>query len=284
LSVALIQPNVSLQEKWNGSNNDNINTLLSLSKPYIDKSTDLIIWPESALQIDILRSNSIYINKIQSILTDSTTILSGMPHIEYINNKKYIYNSIISINKNSIGEIYNKIQLVPMAEYVPWSNVVPLMADLNLGQSNFSQGDKIVLYNKNEISYGGVICFESTFPWIFNNFVQKGAEFMVVVTNDGWYETAPEPQQHAKQSIYRAIESRRTILRCANTGISMIINPRGNIEHQLELNTSGTIESMVYPEKRITFYTQYGHKFPEIIGYVILLLMIGLFIKDKSEK
>ena len=106
------------------------------------------------------------------------------------------------------------------------------------------------MFEKGGIQFGAVVCFESTFPSIFREFAVKGAEFMVVVTNDGWYETPPEPQQHAAQSIFRAIETRKPILRCANTGISMVIDPTGNIRKKLELNSEGIIETNVYPKKR----------------------------------
>ena len=95
--------------------------------------------------------------------------------------------------------------------------------------------------------------FESIFPYLSRKFVADGANFLVYAVNDGWYESAPEPQQHASRAVYRAIETRRPIVRCANTGISMIIDQLGNITHQMDLNKKGTIIEKINPSSRMTF-------------------------------
>ena len=96
---------------------------------------------------------------------------------------------------------------------------------------------------------------------------------MIIVTNDGWYESAPEPQQHAKQAIFRAIETRKPIVRCANTGISMIVDQLGNINHQMELNKKGNILSTINPSDEITFYVKYGDIFIYFMMFVVVLFM-----------
>ena len=125
-----------------------------------------------------------------------------------------------------------------------------------------------------------MICIESIFPNPTREFVKNGAEFIVYIVNDGWYTKAPEPQQHAKRCIYRAIENRRSVIRCANTGISMVIDPYGNIIHQSELNNSDVINANVTISDRKTFYTKYGNLF-SILNLFILILM-GLFITFKK--
>ena len=95
---------------------------------------------------------------------------------------------------------------------------------------------------------------------------------MVVVTN-GWYETAPEPQQHAKQAVYRAIENRKPIIRCANTGISMVINARGDIVEKLELNKSGVISASIIPNTK-TLYNKYEDNFIQLLGLILLIFIL----------
>ena len=146
----------------------------------------------------------------------------------------------------------------------------------------FSIGKENKIFDYNETKFGSVVCYESTFPWLVNEFVKQGAEFMIIVTNDGWYETAPEPQQHAKQSIYRAIENRKPIIRCANTGISMIIDQVGNIKQSLELNKTGSIRASIIPNKKITFYLKYGDYLIQSIGVLLLIsLLIPIYKKDE---
>ncbi len=283
ISVAIVQPNIPLEQKWYGNVNDNLNQLLKLSQPSMSRSVDIIIWPESAIHTYLLQSGKRFLNRIRAVLDDNTTVLTGIPYSEFEDKNRKIYNSITAINKFDIENVYHKMQLVPMAEYVPWSNTISLLGELNLGQGNFSQGDEYVMFEKNGIQYGAVVCFESTFPSIFRKFANDGAEFMVVVTNDGWYETPPEPQQHAGQSIFRAIETRKPILRCANTGISMVVEPSGNIRKKLVLNSGGVIETDINPVKRVTFYTKYGDKFAQLAGLISLCFLILSVLKQRNE-
>ncbi len=283
LSIASIQPNVKLKQKWQGSIQDNLNHLLNLSQSAIDRDINLIIWPESALPVYLLQSGKQYLKRIKESLGNHSTLITGIPYADFSNNNKNIYNSAVSINNKGVQDIYHKMQLVPMAEYVPWSKTISILGNFNLGQGNFSKGNNIVMFKKNKIQFGTVICFESTFPWIFRDYAQQGAELMIIVTNDGWYETPPEPQQHAKQSIYRAIETRRPIIRCANTGISMVIDQSGNILKELGLNEKGVIEATIFPEKRMTFYTKYGDKFSQFTGFITLLYVVLAILKRKNE-
>ena len=126
-----------------------------------------------------------------------------------------------------------------------------------------------------------MICFESTLPSLSTQFVRNGAEVIVDLVNDGWYERPPEPQQHAKQSIFRAIENRRPVLRCANTGISMIIDKLGNIQKETSLNTQDVINASIVPNNRITFYTRYGDLLAQLS--VICNLFFMLIIPIKNE-
>jgi len=104
---------------------------------------------------------------------------------------------------------------------------------------------------------------------------------LVYVVNDGWYETPPEPQQHAKQAVYRAIENRRPVLRCTNTGISMVVNPSGNIVKQLPLNQTGVINAAIMPSNGVTFYTKYGDIFAQISAVISMFFILGVLLRKK---
>jgi len=283
LEVAIVQPNVPLSEKWEDHLiSDHIDHLIQLSQPAIQDKVDLVVWPETAPPIYLLKTGKHYLRKIQSALRGSdTVILTGIPHYEQKNREIESYNSVIMFNSTEILGLYNKIQLVPMAEYVPLSDIFPSLKDLNFGQANFTQGQTCTTFPVGQWMVGSVICFESTIPQLVRRFIRAGAGVMTIVTNDGWYESAPEPQQHAKQAIFRAIESRKPILRCANTGISMIIEPSGNIRTSSRLNEEIVLRSHIQPNHTISFYTRWGDLFAQI--NLVVLAGISLFLAGRKN-
>ena len=191
-----------------------------------------------------------------------------------IEDNKNRFNSSVLMDDKGLVETYDKQQLVPIVEYIPFSQ------KYDLGLAPFSKGSRDVIFDINGFNFISLVCFESTFPEINRKHVNssKGVDALVYVVNDGWYETPPEPQQHAKQSIYRAIEFRRPVVRCANTGISQVIDKRGNITNRLELNTTGAIAASIVPASKITFYAKYGDIF-SIINVLFLFILLALYFK-----
>ena len=169
-----------------------------------------------------------------------------------------------------------------MAEYIPLSEYFPFLKKFTLGVlGNCTRGKDYTLFEIKETKIAPMVCIESTFPSLNREFVKQGAEVLVYVVNDGWYEHPPEPQQHARQAIYRAVENRRPVIRCTNTGISMIIDPSGNITRQLPLNQAGVISANISPKNGITFYTHYGDIFAKLNSVISLLFILGIFIRKK---
>ena len=142
---------------------------------------------------------------------------------------------------------------------------------MNLGQANFSHGNEYTIFNYKGFKLAGMVCLESTFPQLNRQFVRKGAEILFYVVNDGWYQTPPQPQQHARQTVFRAIEFRRPIIRCANTGISQIVESSGNIINQTRLNEVAVLRGKVFPNDEVTFYTKYGDEFALLNLFVVIL-------------
>ena len=137
------------------------------------------------------------------------------------------------------------------------------------------------LFNIQNTHFAAMICVESTFPYLSSNFVKRGAQVLVYVVNVGWYESPPEPQQHAKQAVYRASENRKPVLRCTNTGISMVISPSGNITKELPLNQSGVISAAIIPNNELTFYTRYGDVIAQLSAVISICFIIGVLIRKK---
>ena len=280
IRVASIQPNIHLSEKWQqGAQNDILTKILSQSNMELssDKlsNPDLFIWPETSTISYLLKKEGEYnYSRVKNLLSNTETkLIAGMPHYEYKGNKRHHYNSVGYFNSSGLIKLYHKINLVPGAEYVPLSSYINSLDILNIGLGNFTHGDEFVLFNIKSYQFAAMICFESTFPSLSREFVRRGANMLIYVVNDGWYETPPEPQQHASRIIYRAIETRRPVIRCANTGISMVVDQLGNIQHSIGLNKKGTIIADIYPSDKVTFYVKYGDIFIYLMIASIILLM-----------
>ena len=279
--VVIIQPNVNLFTKRDFLNRDkNLDNLIDISNSQINDSLDLIIWPESALSYNNLQDKKTFeYIKDNLLMNHRLNVITG--NVIYSDSKHY--NSSVMFNKDKIKTIYNKRQLVPVAEYVPMSDLFPALSEINLGQANFSKGNKDVLFNINDVRFSSLICFESTFPDINRRHAKMGADYFIYLVNDGWYTGPPEPQQHMKQAIFRAIENRKTVVRCANTGISCIIDPKGKVKKQIDLNESGQITAFIEKANRGTFYTKYGNIFAVLTLLVTIWFLFGT-IYEKNKK
>lgn len=276
IKTKIIQPNISLSEKRINLNKSLIK-LINLSTLSINDSIDIIVWPESSISSQFL-INGNYNNRLSNqmnnfLKNDKFYLVAGL-EANYSNQK---FNSSILLNTDSIINVYHKQRLIPNVEYTP---ALFNKIGYNMGLSSFDIGNELSMFHINKIPFAAMICIESIFPNPTRLFVKNGAEFIVYIVNDGWYTKAPEPQQHAKRCIYRAIENRRSVVRCANTGISMIVDPYGNITHQSELNKSDVINANVIISDRKTFYTKYGNLFS--ILNLITLILIGLFTTLKK--
>lgn len=280
VSVAVVQPNIHLSEKWEkDSVQKNIEMLIDLSLPSYEDSVDLVIWPETAVASYILTSGRKYLRQVRKPLkSTSSLLLTGTPHSEKIEKVLHNYNAVVLLDGHKTHQVYKKISLVPMAEYIPLSTIFPALKKLNLGQANFTAGAEYTQFEIKDVSFSSVVCFETTFPALIRNFVKSGAQFIVAVVNDGWYENAPEPQQHASQFIYRAIETRRPVIRCANTGISMVVDAAGNILEKTRLNEPLVIRTHVYPSDGTSFYVKFGDIFAwlNLAFSVLILLTVSL--------
>ena len=131
------------------------------------------------------------------------------------------------------------------------------------------------------------ICYESVYPSFVRHFVEHGANMLAIITNDGWYGRSSGPYQHEQFAVLRAIENRRWIVRCANTGISAVIDDRGRIVKSLPLFVSGSITARVPLLERETLYVRWGDyiAIPAMIyGIIVLVWGIGYRVKMRQQR
>lgn len=275
LTVALIQGNVEPDQKWEGDMEAwNVNLYCTMSIEAMAHKPDLIVWPETATPVYLLQT-PIYRRMVQSLVDSiDVPLLTGMPSIDLDTGRTWNAAGFF-IPKGRTVQEYRKIHLVPFGEAIPLDNIFPSLRKIDFGQANWDEGTESVVFTSDSVpTFGTVICFESIFPDLVRKFVKKGSEFIVVITNDVWFGPRPAPQQHAMISVFRAIEFHRPIVRCANTGISMIIDQYGRIMKQTGTFERTTLVGTITPERRQTFYGRFGNLFSMASFLVTIACMV----------
>ncbi len=292
-SVALIQTNID-QFHWG---NNSLDSAFSITEKMIKDASqskpEFIVGPESALLCYLKRRPDLSSQVASWADFTKTPLLLGALHwdkgpagsaYEY-----YVYNSAFLFEPNS-SEIlhYNKNKLVPFSEIMPFENIIPLLSRVNLGEADFHRGELPTIFKVNEkIKAAPFICYEIIFPSFVQKRLLNGANLIVTITNDGWFGKTSGPYQHAIMARMRAIENRISVVRCANSGISMLVDPFGRVDKQSELYVRTIINGNISLKNADTFYSKHGDWFV-ITSFIlflsgILLYLIGIFKKRRSE-
>lgn len=314
VKVGIIQPDINPWDKWTkGNPDDRLKLNLDLSKQCVDEGAEIILWPETALPVYAFGGgyNSIA-NSIFSFLdTNNVSLLTGMPHIIYFPDEdklpvdakyseqgKYYYatyNAVIGLNPGTKNiQYYGKMKLVPLGERVPFVDHLAFLGDIlkwGVGITGWNIGKDTTafkIYNPNldTVKVGGLVCYESVDPVFVTAFVQKGAELITVVTNDSWYGRSSGPYQHKDFAMLRAVENRRSVVRCANGGISCIINAKGEILSETELYTKTTLVGEVPIQDEKTFFTENPLIIPvlcSVFSFWIFGMNILIWLKKKFK-
>ena len=316
VKVGLIQPNLNPWKKWEAGNLDEqLDLYFALSEKAINKGAQVLIWPETALPVYLLTGKyEKEVRRIKSFIdSNSVSLITGMPNVKFyhdiskapedakqLKNSESLYtshNSVLVFNPTSEDvQTYGKIKLVPFGEKVPYVEKLPFLGKWikwNVGISSWNTGrDTTVFTLKNKsfnraVKTAGIICIESIYPDFVASFVEKGAEFIAVVTNDSWYGNSSGPYQHKEISVVRAVENRRFVVRAANGGISCIIDPLGRTIKSSSMFERTVIVGDVYLSNKITFYTKHKLLIPTIVlmlTILVLLFVVGNLFKQKFGK
>ena len=307
ITTTIIQPNINPWHKWEEHPYKLVSDYTDLIRDAVKnrKTTDLIILPETAFTFSLLYP--FYEDKYELVqnLCDSINVpvLSGTSDIKVYmdstqarpDSKKFKsnglyyddFNSSILIEPHkdkSLIQKYAKIKLVIGSERMPYQEKLTFLKDLiswSVGLSSYSTGrDTTIFILKDKYKFNTAICYESIYPEFFSRFIDKGAEFSVIITNDGWWGKLSGTYQHNQFAILRAIENRRWIVRCANTGISDIIDPYGNMNDKTPVNEKAEFTDKIGIINEKTFYTKHGDIIWQFETYLILILLFsGIVIK-----
>jgi len=250
--AAVAQANIPQEEKWGPERAGSIlDTYIRLTEQAMDQGAEIVVWPETACPFYLFREWTLTPRVLALSRESPADLLVGSPaHAE-----GNLYNRVWLLRKGAIEGFYDKVRLVPFGEYLPFADILePIFGGLTQGVGNFSSGGQI-----HPISGIGVlICFESIFPDISRKLSLQGAEYLANVSNDAWFRTWSTPEQHLQMACFRAIETRRWLLRSVNHGISAIVDPFGRTVARIELLEEGVVLRDITRSTEMTFHTRYG--------------------------
>jgi len=274
VEVSLIQPNISGEVKWDEAYSDTTMAVLRRMTLATPDST-LIIWPETAVPFHILHSpGEIYAIAALADIKGSY-ILLGCPNYTYDEGRTSYYNTAVLISpEGTVEGEYRKIHLVPFGEMIPFEDRFDFLKRIDLGEGDFSPGTDLTIFNVDASPFAVAICFESIYPGLVGDFVRAGARFIVNITNDEWFGPSLGPSQHAQMAVMRAVEYRVGLARCANTGISMLVDPYGRVERRTDLFVRDILTGEVAVGDGETVYGKIGGRLE--LSLLLICVALGL--------
>ena len=313
--AVIVQQNTDpWEEQYRMSNISHVKRIIKTAKSKISDQTAFIIAPESAIPHNI--SIQELVDKTYPVQTYEyygfkliDTFLMQYPNANLIvglsTNQRYkgmqtpttrnpspglyydAFNTSVCYNRKGTVGFYHKSKLVPGVEKMPYPQIFSFLENIviDLGGTSGSLGidscQKAFTAQTltRKVKIGAPICYESIFGELFGNFVKDGAEVMAVITNDAWWKDSPGHKQHFIMSKLRAIETRRYVLRAANTGTSAFINPLGEVSQETKYGVRTAIKEVVYPNDEITFYVKHGDYLARFcVALTALFLLFGTYL------
>lgn len=271
-TAALLQPNISQEMRWNSSNLMEIfQRMMDLTDRAVRSGAAVIIWPESTVPLSYATTD-FFREAIESESRQAAVdIILGSVAQDPANPER-IWNAAFLVSGGRTIGHYDKIRLVPFGEYVPLRKMLFFAHKLVHEVGNFEFGTRdtplVGLFR-----YGPAICYEIVFPQIPRMQVVHGADVLVTITNDAWYDHTAAPRQHLNQARLRAVETDRYLLRAATTGISALVDPTGRIIREIPMDQEGVIDARFQPRHSETLYVRFGDWFAWIACGVMVVLM-----------
>ncbi|MFA5039086.1 MAG: apolipoprotein N-acyltransferase [Candidatus Omnitrophota bacterium] len=269
LKVAVVQGNIPQEIKWAPRFREGIfrkHVLLS-EISLLKHEPDLIVWPETSF------TEYLELGENDGELADlarrlKTPLLIGSIRFD---EGRYFNSALLYDSAGEMRTLYNKLHLVPFGEYIPGRKFLPFVESV-LPIEDFTPGSDATLFSLpsrtclKDLRFGVLVCFEDIFPELARAFVLKGADFLVNMTNDGWFGDTSSPFQHMQASVLRAVENRVYVVRSANTGVSCVIDDAGRVvslvdEAGRRTFVKGEACGFVAPTPRSALYTVIGDLF-----------------------
>lgn len=290
LRAALIQPNVPEVGNWEVTDSEVIYEKLERLTALVQhvQGLDLIIWPETALP-DMVRFSPRGAELVKKLAAGGTPLLAGsIDAVWRTDTQRDYYNASMLFNtKGELLGTYYKQHLVLFGEYIPFEGKIPLINALTPIGSSFTSGRIATQFKLpgDARAFSVLICFEDSLPYLARKAARAGASLLVNQTNDSWFDPDCGSEQHLANAVFRCIETRLPMLRCANTGITCAIDPLGRVTRTLAPRTEGfqVVETVpADPACEATFYVRFGDLFAQACLAVSVALFIVLSINRRK--
>ncbi len=293
ISVAVVQQNVPPTEKSHWGFDHNFNKVKPLILQAVKKDVDLVVLSEAALPAYFNSTvHRDYQARVQA-LVDSLDIYLFMGANRFeAGERDRRYNSSFLFHPGSgpIVAHYDKFKVVPFGERAPFPKLLSFLRDFQWSgagyvSGDYESGDTFTVFEIPAGKFSAMICFDSVFPWLGRELTAAGAEFLVVITNDGWFGRTSGPYQHAEMAVFRAIENRRSVVRGANTGVSMFVDPYGRRSQVTGIFHEAVLGGNIVLRQDKTLYTRMGDLFSQICLVMTLMgLAVGVIRKPETPQ
>jgi apolipoprotein N-acyltransferase len=276
LVVGLAQGNIAQDHKWDPAFvGETKMRYAQLTEAATAKGAQLVVWPETATPFFFQERGPDRESVLALSRNLDTHLVFGSPAATFDGARMTSQRNRAYLVGPREGEIdhYDKMQLVPFGEYVPFAGVLFFVQQMVEAVGTLAPGTRPTVFEAPQGRFGVLVCYEGIFPWLSRRLVADGADFLVNVTNDAWYGQTAAPYQHLAQATLRAVENRAPLVRAANTGISAIVRDDGRVAW------AGPLDQMLEHTEAITwhgvrtFYTRFGDVF--VWTCVLALLAAG---------
>ena len=287
LSVAAIQANIPQNQKFDAAFEQKIfERYTAITNTALKLQPQLLLWPEAATPRGMFADETNY--KFVMGLAERGDYNFLLGSLDFDDAGDYNIAALLTERGKTI-QVYRKNHLVPFGEFIPFRKSFPLFAWIagDLVPADFKPGTSRIPLQLStpDLKIAPLICFEDTLSYLSRAFVLNGAQLLVNVTNDGWFLESAGAEQHLANAVFRAVETRRPLLRSANTGVTCFIDQQGRITHQLRgSDGSPFLEGFLYgqvavpTEQALTFYVRHGHHLPLLAGAIVVLMILRRFM------
>ncbi|MFP4619148.1 MAG: apolipoprotein N-acyltransferase [Spirochaetaceae bacterium] len=296
--VALIQHNADTWEGGIRTFRRNLDILVELSEKALEEDPDIVVWSETAFvpgvdwhtkyrtdpdRYELVKTFREFMQDQEvPFVTGNNDGQLKDPHKPPVlsdgSHNRLDYNAVLMYHENELKTIYRKTHLVPFTEHFPYENIMPRFHQLLVDNEYrfWEKGMEYTVFEADGVKFATPICFEDVFGYLSRRFVEEGAEVIVNLTNDGWSGSVAAQMQHLGMAVFRSVETRRSMVRSSNSGMTATIDPDGRIVDMLDpfVRDYMVTSVPVYTEKT-TLYSRWGNWFAHAALIGALGLLIG---------
>jgi apolipoprotein N-acyltransferase len=291
-----VQPNIEQGKKWEPEYEQFImGRLGDLTRAASKESPALIVWPETATPRSITENHGLFRQVRKTATETGSPILLGSAEPQKYarrdpQRKKYLNSAFLIHPENVKRKVqrYDKIRLLPFGEYLPKNEIIPWerMGVPNMG--GYLSGKEFTVFRYKDVRFCTLICWETLFPDLVRSFTKRGSDLIVNITNEAWFGATAAPYQFLAMNVFRSVEHRVSMVRCANTGISCFIDPCGRIigrvrKDKKDIFVRGYLTKEVPIWRTRTVYTLYGNWLAHAALAVSVLVLVLSLIRGKRH-